>query len=316
MKYPRAREKGTATTVIPFLSEKMFICTAMLATIAQVHESEIAVASNVAETIDLWLYGKSHNTQQAYRRDIQAFLCFVEGKSPERWTVNDLQAFGTALQSQGLKPSTVNRKLLAVKSLLSYAHKLGLVPANAGAAVSTPRLKDSTNERILPEGKILEMIYGEPHPIHRLMIKLLYATGLRVSELTQLRWQDAAEQGDAIALTICGKGRKTRYVLVKKSLWAELSETLPRQGEYVFSTRTGKPWDRKRVLNLVKEAGGRVGIPGISPHWLRHSHASHSLDRGCPIHTVQKSLGHSSLETTQRYLHSKPDDGSGLHLAV
>ena len=287
----------------------------MLAVQTDTQPIAIAIARSVFEMIDLWLYGKSQNTQHAYRRDINSFLAFIEGKPPQQWTVNDLQAFGTALAGMGLKPSTVNRKLLAVKSFLSYLHKLGIVPVNAGVAVPTSTVKDDLNKRIVSERKILEMIYSEPHPIKQLVLKTLYATGLRTSELTHLRWSDATEQGDAIALTIFGKGNKTRHILIKKVLWEEL-RTLPQCGQFVFSTKTGKAYDRKRIYTIVRDAGERVGVSGVSPHWLRHSHASHSLDRGCPIHTVQKSLGHSNLETTQRYLHSRPEDGSGLHLAV
>jgi integrase/recombinase XerD len=276
----------------------------------------IAIAESVTDMINLWLYDKSKNTADAYRRDVLEFLTFVGGKELGQVTVNDLQSFANALGANGLKLATVNRKLNAVKSLLTYSHKLGLIPANAGAAVPTRRPQEDVNERILSEPQVMTMIYATPRPVERAMLKLLYATGCRVSELLQLRWCDATDREDAVQLSVLGKGDKLRYIMIHPALWAEVKTATGMTGEYVFCTRSGKPYDRARVHRIVKAAGERVWIPDVSAHWFRHSHASHALDRGCGIHTVQASLGHSSIETTQRYLHARPEDGSGLHLAI
>lgn len=289
----------------------------MLATLTPAtNTTAIAVAESVTEVINLWLYNKSENTKAAYRRDLDSFVAFVEGKEIERWTVNDIQNFATALGAMGLAQSTVNRKVLAVKSLLTYTQKLGLIQANAGAVVTVAKTKNTVNERILTESQVQEMIYTTTNPTERAIIKLLYATGCRVSELINLRWKDATVRGDLVQLTIMGKGDKTRFVLVRGSLWAEVQTATGGGGEFVFSTKSGKPYDRPRMHRIIKAAGDRVGISDVSAHWFRHSHASHSLDKGSPIHTVQATLGHSSIETTQRYLHARPDDSSGLYLAV
>jgi integrase/recombinase XerD len=289
----------------------------MLANLSPLHQTQaIAVAETTTDMITLWLYGKSENTAKAYRRDLNDFLAFVGGRGEESWTVNDIQAFGTALKANGLKPASVNRKLLAVKSLLSYGQKLGLLRANAGAAVPVERLRNNQADRIISESDVMAMIYSTSNPVERCILKMLYATGCRSSELRNLKWSDATERDGAVQLTIFGKGNKTRQILIKSALWSEVEIATGRSGEFVFSTKTGKPWDASRLDKLVKRAGERVGLTDVSAHWFRHSHASHSLDHGCPIHTVQASLGHSSIETTQRYLHSRPEDGSGLHLAV
>jgi integrase/recombinase XerD len=88
-------------------------------------------------------------------------------------------------------------------------------------------------------------------------------------------------------------------------------------GEPVFKSRKkGDALTPQGVLAVVREAAGRAGIEGnVSPHWLRHAHASHALDRGAPIHLVQATLGHSSITTTGRYLHARPADGSSRFLA-
>ncbi len=283
----------------------------MLAT----QDPAMAIAHTTQEAIDLWLYGKSKNTRSTYHREINQFLAFT-GKEVGQWTVNDIQSYGLYLDGQRLKRATVNKKILAIKSLLSYCHKLGLIPVNPGGAVPVKPLKNSLAERILTEYEVMEMIYSTSHAIERSLLKLLYATGCRVSEALNLKWSDSRDRGEAVQLTIFGKGDKTRHVLIKKELWNEVKLSTNRRGEYIFSTRTGKPYDRARVHRIIKKAGKRVGLPGVSAHWFRHSHASHSLDRGCPISTLQSSLGHRSIETTQRYLHSRPEDGSSLHLVL
>lgn len=299
------------------LAVQIFIFGYMLATFSPTHHTTaIAIAETTEQMISLWLYGKSDNSTKAYRRDVNEMIAFVGGRGVEQWTVNDIQAFGSALKTRGLKPSSVNRKILAVKSLLTYGQKLGLLRANPGAAVPVERLRNNQADHIISESDVMSMIYTTTNPVERAILKLLYATGCRSEELRNLKWSDATERDGVVQLTIFGKGGKTRQILVKASLWSEVQVATGRSGDYVFATKTGKPWDASRLVKLVKKAGERVGLSGVSPHWFRHSHASHSLDHGCPIHTVQASLGHSSIETTQRYLHARPDDGSGLHLAV
>ena len=85
----------------------------------------------------------------------------------------------------------------------------------------------------------------------------------------------------------------------------------------VFASRKGGHLDPSAVWRIVKAAAARAGLPdGTSPHWLRHSHASHSLDRGAPLSLVQQGLGHASVATTSKYLHARPSDGAGRYLGV
>ena len=84
----------------------------------------------------------------------------------------------------------------------------------------------------------------------------------------------------------------------------------------VFPSRKGGSLDTRQVHRIVRAAGDRVGVEGVSPHWLRHAHASHALERGAPIHLVQATLGHASVATTGVYLHARPTESSGRYLAV
>jgi len=116
-----------------------------------------------------------------------------------------------------------------------------------------------------------------------------------------------------------GKGGKTRTVLLPQSVWQEIKSILWGTGpdDPVFRSRKGGPLSTSQALRIVKNAAARAGFPeGIAPHWLRHAHASHALDRGAPIHLVQATLGHSSVATTGRYLHARPADSSAHYLGV
>jgi integrase/recombinase XerD len=280
----------------------------------------LAIADDTNQLVELWLHGKSPHSQDAYRRDVHSFLAFIECKALQLVTVNDVQAFSKALASQGYSPSTQCRKLSAVKSLLAYGHRIGILPVNAGGPVPQPKVKDGLAQRILSESQCLTMIALETNERNRALIRFLYATGARVSEVCDLKWQDLRQSPDGKGMaTLFGKGGKTRTVAFSRETW-DIVQSL-RQGSRpdfpVFLSRKGGHLTPSHVQKIVASAGKRAGIEGnVSPHWLRHSHASHALNRGVPIHLVQATLGHSSIETTGRYLHANPADSSGLHLPV
>jgi integrase len=115
------------------------------------------------------------------------------------------------------------------------------------------------------------------------------------------------------------KGGKTRAVVVSAATWAELVALRCEAGpdEPVFRSRKGSALDPSQVHRIVRAAAKRAGLDGdVSPHWLRHAHASHALDRGAPLHLVQATLGHSNVATTGLYLHARPSESSGRYLAV
>jgi integrase/recombinase XerD len=149
---------------------------------------------------------------------------------------------------------------------------------------------------------------------------LLYGAGLRVSELVALRWHDVVERDDAAQITVYGKGSKTRFVLLTPATWGALKTIRDDAGpdDALFrSSRGGGALDARQVRRIVRNASRCAGIDKpVSPHWLRHAHASHALDRGAAIHLVQATLGHSSVATTGKYLHARPSESSSKYLAV
>jgi integrase/recombinase XerD len=156
-------------------------------------------------------------------------------------------------------------------------------------------------------------------PRNRALLRLAYAGGLRVSELVGLAWRDLQPREDAGQVTVFGKGGKTRTVLLSAATWADLVALRGDAGadDPVFRSRRGGHLDPRQVRRIVLGAAQRAGLEAkVSPHWLRHAHASHALDRGAPVHLVAATLGHASIATTGKYAHARPTDSSARYLAV
>jgi integrase/recombinase XerD len=273
-------------------------------------------ATNDAQVIGLWLHGKSTNTARAYAREVDAFLAFVAVPLPAVMLA-DVQAYADALAARGLAPATQARALAAVKSLTRFAHTIGYLPFDVAAAERLPRLKETLAERIVSRETVQAMIAGEHDDRRRVFLRLLYFAGVRISEACSLRSRDViARDGGAAQLTVYGKGDKTRVVLLPATIAGELLALCTSADAPLFAGREGQPISTVQAWRWTKTAAARVGVPALSPHWLRHAHASHALDAGAGIHVVRDTLGHASLATTSRYLHARPDESSALYLAA
>ena len=266
------------------------------------------------ELIDLWLHGKSANTVDGYRRYATRFFTSVGNKPLGEVTLMEFQLWQMSLKSSD---NSQRVAIGAIKSLFSFAKQLGVVSANLGVLVKSPKAKNRLAERILTQEEVHLLVDSTTNKRDRTLVRLLYFAGLRVSELCALKWRDLKARGDGGQITVFGKGDKTRTVLVGKGVWRDIQELKDnaKKDDPVFVSAKGGHLSRSMVFHIVKNAAKRAGLEGnVSPHWLRHSHASHSLDRGAPIHLLQKTLGHSSVAITEMYLHARPTDSSGLYL--
>ena len=273
-------------------------------------------ADTDAQVIEMWLHGRSLNTRLAYENDISRFFKFI-GKAIREVTLREFQNFADAIEGS---IGTKRRVIAAIKSLFSFALKLGYIRFSVAAAVRAPKAMDRLAERILPEAKIHEMIALTAEGRDRMLLRLLYATGGRVSEICATKWRHVQANGDSGQITLFGKGDKTHAVVLPASLWADFvayradaDDDAP-----VFASRKGGGHlDRSQVLRIVQQAARRARIRRkVSPHWFRHAHASHAMDRGAGIHLVCATLAHSSIAITGRYLHAKPTESSAKFLAV
>lgn len=274
-------------------------------------------AENDSQLIELWIHGKTTNTAEAYRRDIDRFTAFVNKPLPQV-TLADVQAFSDSLGAE-LADASKARMLAAVKSLLTFGHRVGYLLFNVGAAIELPKVKNTLAERFLDKRSTRLMIDREPNPRNQALLRLIYIAGLRVSEATNLAGKDLTPREKGGQVTVFGKGGKTRMLLIDEVTWNQLM-TLRSESTLgdspIFQTRSGKALHRMHVLKIVKAAAKRAGIKkAVSPHWLRHATATHMITDGAPIHEVQAQLGHASISTTGKYLHALPINGAANYLA-
>lgn len=288
-----------------------------------INSSRVSQADDDSHLINLWLQGKSSNSQEAYLRDIEQFVDFVDLPLNEV----ELQHFWNwinHLKGKDALPATQARKLAAVKSLFSFAHRIGYLLFNVGAAVSLPNVPEKLSERILSEADIEQVLAQASTLRNRVLLKMFYATGARVSELSRLYWGAVIARNRNLQgqITILGKGNKTRTLIVPASVWRELMELKSKTeaiepNQPVFRSRKGGSLSRQQIWRIVRSAAKNAGFSqNVSPHWLRHAHASHALDHGAPVHLVKDSLGHQSLTTTSKYAHVRPDESSSKYINI
>ena len=286
----------------------------------QLHPANIipSQADNDAELMKLWLHGKSKHTQRYYKKDVELFFQFTN-KSLKQTILKDLQDFADHIDQKDLVDGSKRRILSSVKSFYAYASKLGYIHFNVGQVLILPTPKDTLAERILSYDEVRRIINAENHPRNELILKTLFITGIRVSELCSLTWKDLQERSDGGQMVVYGKGQKTRTLLIPEPLWSELMDFKGNTPDefYIFRGRKRNTQMHPTTsLRIVKKAALKAGIKkSVSNHFFRHAHASISAEKA-PLHVVQQSLGHVSIQTTSRYLHVKPNDCSSKYLEL
>lgn len=225
----------------------------------------------------------------------------------------------------GKAVSTARQLTLRVKSLLSYGHRLGYLAFNAGVAIRAPREMRALAKRIVGEIEVADLVRAAVGERDFLMVAVTYASGLRVSELVGLSCGDVLVRDlgmvRRVQLHVVGKGGKERELLLPEDLGVQLLAFIagrPSELAVFCSTRKGRETERltaRGANHLIKRLARDATVTDrISPHWLRHAHASHALDRGAPLSLVSGTLGHASVSTTSVYLHAKPGSSSGDNL--
>jgi integrase/recombinase XerC len=272
----------------------------------------------------------SKHTVRAYERDLAGFLEFLATRfldqSPASIAADAVDAlavrsFLASLAKSGVGPRSQARALSAVRSLLRFACREGLLERNPAAGVRTPKQPKKLPRHLRP-GEVetlLESVTGD-EPLDqrdRAILELLYATGLRVGELVSLDWTDLDLK--ARVLRVFGKGGKERMVPfgrhATESLedwltgWRQLRQKTGNDSgealeEPVFLNYRGRRLSARSVRRLMDRRVQEAAIAGgVHPHTLRHTFATHLLEGGADLRSIQELLGHSSLSTTQNYTH-------------
>jgi integrase/recombinase XerC len=263
----------------------------------------------------------SAHTVKSYREDLTQALDFfrtrLQGRTPEPalLTARLLRAHAAWLHEQGYAKATVARRVAAVRSWCRFLCRQGTLAANPSDGVRAPR-QDKKLPHFLGEDDLARLLEAPPadHPLglrDRAILETLYSAGLRVSELTGLDLGDL--DLDSGLATVRGKGKRERLALLGPQAlaavrrWLEARAALPqavRGRDALFLNKNGTRLTSRSVGRLLAKYLAQAGLdPRTSPHSLRHSFATHLLDRGADIRSVQELLGHRSLGTTQIYTH-------------
>lgn len=251
---------------------------------------------NEVQLIYAWLYQKNpKTTKRAYEFILKSFYEQFPGISFKAVTASHLVQFLEHQKDKSLATRRLYKNCLS--SLLGYMERAEFLKNNPSKLLDRISYQDKTDQKIISKSQLKILITLESNPRNQLIIQLLYLTGMRVSEFQQLRWSDFVDREDRWQLTVIGKGKRVRSIYIsKKNEFSKLF--LVNNNSYV----SGERLSSTHIYRIVRQAGERVGLKKFSPHWLRHCHATHSLEAGAPIHIVQETLGHSSLETTGKYL--------------
>lgn len=275
--------------------------------------------------------GLSLNTQEAYSRDLSRYLDFLErcGRSaPGQINSADIAAFLGTLKDAGISPRSRARALSAVRMFHRFLMVENYAAKNPAAIIEAPRTLQKLPQFLT--GPEVDALFGAcqgdaPEDQRDLaMLELLYATGLRVSELVGLKLREV----NLLAgyLMTVGKGNKERLVPIGESARRQVATYLATtrarldplgQNLYLFLSRLGDAMTRQAFWNIVKKRALMAGIhKNISPHTLRHSFATHLLENGADLRSVQIMLGHADLSTTQIYTHVTRERLKKLHQQV
>jgi integrase/recombinase XerD len=260
--------------------------------------------------------GLSPATIAAYRRDLTQYARFLDGRVPDPGLVSE---FVQRLTGRGLAASTIGRKLAAVRGLHRFMVVEGMAADDPTLLVDGPRRPRSL-PKALTVGDV-ERLLEAPDPSlplgrrDRALLEFLYATGARVAEAVGLDQMDFDRENRRVLLT--GKGGKQRIVPVGRPALEALDAWLPdrlalrragRDSGAVFLNVRGGRLTRQGVFLIVRKHARRAGLAPerVSPHVLRHSMATHMVEGGADLRTVQELLGHASISTTQVYTRVSP----------
>lgn len=264
---------------------------------------------------DLARRGSAQRTQIAYRRDVEDFAswCLTQQLDPEAVSARTIRRYVAHLSEGGLAPTTIARKLAALRSLFASLREHGQMRQSPAELVSAPK-RPSSLPRVMKEQQLSGMLDGisasEPLALRdRAIFELAYACGLRASELISLNLEDL--DYDAEQLRVQGKGDRTRLLPIGEQAQVALLAYLQRgrdelphdpKQQALFISRSGRRLDSGDVRRRLRTWALRTRTPGhVHPHALRHSFATHLLDGGADLRAIQELLGHASISTTQVY---------------
>lgn len=257
----------------------------------------------------------SENTELSYRRDLMKVRNYMEEQGIEdvkKITSTNLNSYVLYLEKNKFSPATISRNIASLKAFYHYMYKEGMVLEDVAEALHAPRIEKKIPEILSTDEvvRLLEQPSGNsPKEIRdKAMLELLYATGIRVTELITLRLKDVNLQMGYLVCKDGGKervipfGNEARSALIRYLEGTRAGMIADPDSEYLFANCSGQPMSRQGFWKLIKFYAKKAGIMAdITPHTLRHSFAAHLVENGADLRSVQEMLGHSDISTTQIY---------------
>lgn len=257
----------------------------------------------------------SQHTVKNYAIDLREFVRFSEGKKLKELSYIDIRSFLAYLKGQNYSRSSISRKLACLRSFFKYLARENIVESNPAAGISTPKREKKLPQFLAPEEVVSLMEAPQPETWEgkrdKAILETLYSSGLRVSELVGLNQEDV----DLFRglLRVRGKGKKERIVplgemasrVVREYVEARAPRDIPGSLKApLYLNRSGGRLTDRSVRRMILKYVRKIPLnKDVSPHMLRHSFATHMLDRGADLRSVQELLGHENLSTTQIYTH-------------
>lgn len=257
----------------------------------------------------------SNNTEMSYKRDLNKLNKFLAERGiceVSKVTREDLSSYVLYLEENQFAAATISRNIASIKAFYHFMNKEGLVSEDISESLKAPKIEKKIPEILSTDEviRLLEQPNGDtPKEIRdKAMLELLYATGIRVTELISLKISDINLQ---MGFLVCKEGSKERIIPFGKEAKNALLRYLDgvregmvedKQSEILFANCSGKPMSRQGFWKLIKHYANKAGIEeDITPHTLRHSFAAHLVENGADLRSVQEMLGHSDISTTQVY---------------
>ncbi len=249
--------------------------------------------------------GCSGNTLQAYRRDVEGFASFLDerGVPLDKLKRNHIMDY-LIERRKTLGAPSISRLLAAIKSFLKFMVLDNIIDSSPASDIGGPRLEEKLPV-VLTEDEIELFISASANIKEHFILEILYSTGMRVSELSALKVSDIDLNEKWIK--VIGKGRKERFVPFSVKTARLMKRYFSEKGineGFVVRGHRGAPMSREGIWRLIKRCAKRAGIKkSIAPHTLRHTFATHLLEHGADLRSIQVLLGHSNIDTTQIYTH-------------
>lgn len=269
--------------------------------------------------------GLSGNTEEAYRNDIMFFIEFLESEDTEvfdKITRSHINRYIRKLRQENYAPSSVTRKIASLRGWFKWMVGNEIISTDPTAGLEQPKMARHL-PKVLTINEISSIFSKKLTATEKAVVELLYAAGLRVSELSNLLLQNVnLDQGYVKCI---GKGSKERLIPIGKKAKEALKEYFFEREKIIFKNDlktdklflndNGHPLTRQKVYTIIRSLGEKID-KNISPHTLRHSFATHMLENGADLRVVQELLGHSDVSTTQLYTHISKKRLKDIYFAV